>query len=334
MRCIVISIHALLAESDQGPRCCGILLPNFYPRSPCGERPAGHPGHLDRTRISIHALLAESDKYLTGGKIHHPDFYPRSPCGERLLPSWELYQMLRISIHALLAESDKGKSPSRCCACHFYPRSPCGERLLPSWELYQMLRISIHALLAESDAAIICLGDHHHISIHALLAESDGPDQQHERHLQDFYPRSPCGERRSDGGIFLHGKVISIHALLAESDLGLDVTIIGRTWISIHALLAESDTRIFLYLTFHQHFYPRSPCGERPIGPLIFSVQPRFLSTLSLRRATLRHCTTYLNCSRFLSTLSLRRATVHYDNYNLHCVISIHALLAESDQRT
>ena len=34
---------------------------------------------------------------------------------------------------------------------------------------------------------------------------------------------------------------------------------------------------------------------------------------------------------KFLSTLSLRRATVHYDNYNLHCVISIHALLAESD---
>ena len=34
---------------------------------------------------------------------------------------------------------------------------------------------------------------------------------------------------------------------------------------------------------------------------------------------------------KFLSTLSLRRAT-HYDNYNLHCVeISIHALLAESD---
>ena len=33
----------------------------------------------------------------------------------------------------------------------------------------------------------------------------------------------------------------------------------------------------------------------------------------------------------FLSTLSLRRATVHFDNYNLHCTISIHALLAESD---
>ena len=34
---------------------------------------------------------------------------------------------------------------------------------------------------------------------------------------------------------------------------------------------------------------------------------------------------------KFLSTLSLRRAT-RYDNYNLHCTeISIHALLAESD---
>ena len=27
----------------------------------------------------------------------------------------------------------------------------------------------------------------------------------------------------------------------------------------------------------------------------------------------------------------MRRATIHFDNYNLHCVISIHALLAESD---
>ena len=58
------------------------------------------------------------------------------------------------------------------------------------------------------------------------------------------------------------------------------------------------------------YFYPRSPCGER---------QP----------------TTSRNNKNnvFLSTLSLRRATAHYDNYNLHCVISIHALLAESDRR-
>ena len=79
---------------------------------------------------------------------------------------------------------------------------------------------------------------------------------------------------------------ISIHALLAESDaLGL----LGwlRVLISIHALLAESDEHAYQLVlwvlrflstlslrratTTHAltastapHFYPRSPCGERP----------------------------------------------------------------------
>ena len=36
-----ISIHALLAESDAGDRLSPRLdAANFYPRSPCGERPA------------------------------------------------------------------------------------------------------------------------------------------------------------------------------------------------------------------------------------------------------------------------------------------------------
>ena len=78
--------------------------------------------------------------------------------------------------------------------------------------------------------------------------------------------------------------------------------------ISIHALLAESDHNRRVNLFGFQNFYPRSPCGERPWGAAPPS-PPK----------------------AFLSTLSLRRATVHYDNYNLHCVISIHALLAESD---
>ena len=34
------------------------------------------------------------------------------------------------------------------------------------------------------------------------------------------------------------------------------------------------------------NFYPRSPCGERPVQIVIVVVQPLFLSTLSLRRAT------------------------------------------------
>ena len=56
-----------------------------------------------------------------------------------------------------------------------------------------------------------------------------------------FYPRSPCGERHLrvvDGS---KSSIISIHALLAESDTGKSTTLTRIAYISIHALLAESD---------------------------------------------------------------------------------------------
>ena len=80
--------------------------------------------------------------------------------------------------------------------------------------------------------------------------------------LQDFYPRSPCGERLSKKTraairkLFLStlslrrataeiraemkAEMISIHALLAESDVLVFYSLAHRV-ISIHALLAESD---------------------------------------------------------------------------------------------
>ena len=57
---------------------------NFYPRSPCGER----PNWFD----------------LWGWAEY---FYPRSPCGERpYLTNYHFTVIFNISIHALLAESD------------------------------------------------------------------------------------------------------------------------------------------------------------------------------------------------------------------------------------
>ena len=123
--------------------------------------------------------------------------------------------------------------------------------------------------------------------------------------------------------------------------------------ISIHALLAESDP---CYGRLHQgrdHFYPRSPCGERPIMVGAGTMILPFLSTLSLRRATtgfdsgtmvpaisihalLAESDPTMPCTdlrgpRFLSTLSLRRATFRGDHGHIKGDISIHALLAESD---
>ena len=101
--------------------------------------------------------------------------------------------------------------------------------------------------------------------------------------------------------------------------------------ISIHALLAESDMYPSQCRTLASDFYPRSPCGERPLRSPRIALMVGFLSTLSLRRATPQH-TPQLHLSKeFLSTLSLRRATTSVLPTIPAPAISIHALLAESD---
>ena len=128
------------------------------------------------------------------------------------------------------------------------------------------------------------------------------------------------------------GRHISIHALLAESDPCNKFNLFLVQSISIHALLAESDISRVSVVFLCLYFYPRSPCGERPPKVFRHCTTYLFLSTLSLRRATLkrfpptciiRHFYPRSPCGerrqlpapkppimiRFLSTLSLRRAT-------------------------
>ena len=80
---IPISIHALLAESDSLLALLICPPPDFYPRSPCGERPAFWKLLAMHILISIHALLAESDGWARSAGGWATYFYPRSPCGER-----------------------------------------------------------------------------------------------------------------------------------------------------------------------------------------------------------------------------------------------------------
>ena len=168
--------------------------------------------------------------------------------------------------------------------------------------------ISIHALLTESDPqlySVLCCDS---ISIHALLTESDGRCRCWVLSDIDFYPRSPYGERPLHLVVFgsdcrflstlslrrataqdfttLHDIFISIHALLTESDLrGVNINPPSIV-ISIHALLTESDLIFFIFDLSLNHFYPRSPYGERPSSRNNRFAQLSFLSTLSLRRAT------------------------------------------------
>mgnify|MGYP006869297952 CR=1 FL=1 len=214
-------------------------------------------------------------------------FYPRSPCGERRIlsrvpPPRSIFlstlSLRRATLIALLCRhshpyfyprSPCGERPSpfpfrASSSFYFYPRSPCGERRS---DIFPVLRFSLFLSTLSLRRATVSL-------------------QRWAAHLCDFYPRSPCGERLKlppPPPLLLP---ISIHALLAESDvrqgmatlsqpiflstLSLRRATCGAVWgrcapqISIHALLAESDCFCLCHLPAPGNFYPRSPCGERP----------------------------------------------------------------------
>ena len=125
------------------------------------------------------------------------DFYPRSPCGERhRLATVHTWRKV-ISIHALLAESDDNKGKLQADTTDFYPRSPCGERL----SIIELIKCGLVFLstlsLRRATDDILAGVNELLISIHALLAESDLVVTAFPGSVDNFYPRSPCGERRS-----------------------------------------------------------------------------------------------------------------------------------------
>ncbi len=82
--CDAISIHALLAESDKPDKKAGSQEKDFYPRSPCGERPFFYSLTACRQYFYPRSPCGER-RAPTAQPVHpHSHFYPRSPCGERL----------------------------------------------------------------------------------------------------------------------------------------------------------------------------------------------------------------------------------------------------------
>ena len=147
---------------------------------------------------------------------------------------------------------------------YFYPRSPCGERPPGRAPLSRVIGISIHALLAESDDCDILFIERCSLFLSTLsLRRATAGKGPAVKGYRNFYPRSPCGERRAAYRQASLSHRISIHALLAESDFASPFSIF---WIC--------------------HFYPRSPCGERQAVDVPRNTIRVFLSTLSLRRAT------------------------------------------------
>ena len=219
---VVISIHALLTESDS---TTGILCfdPLISIHALLTESDGGFGvGNWPRVMISIHALLTESDNLFRFQRVKFKlflstlslrratvlalcscggafDFYPRSPYGERRANSQTAQQEQRISIHALLTESDKNSLSDvidRSISIH----ALLTESDASNQRERQEQRISIHALLTESDSKTLQNWRKPHISIHALLTESDNIRSIRQSTAGNFYPRSPYGERPLSNG--------------------------------------------------------------------------------------------------------------------------------------
>ena len=191
--------------------------------------------------ISIHALLAESD-------------------GQDLINGIRLV----ISIHALLAESDRQNPGEHYVAFRFLSTLSLRRATAAPAAQMQILGGFLSTLsLRRATQTKALKVTAHSISIHALLAESDDHTKTITPLNQDFYPRSPCGERlrqsrssrglrdfypRSPCGERRFPKVIRLYNnshFYPRSPCG-------------ERLCANNHVRI------REHFYPRSPCGERP----------------------------------------------------------------------
>ena len=167
------------------------------------------------------------------------------------------------------------------------------------------------------------------ISIHALRVEGDRFRQIVVLHISYFYPRPPCGGRRS-----------------TFPNIGYALAFLSTPSVwraTLHSVLADRQN-----LDFYprppcggrpnapvkpgalEDFYPRPPCGGRPSSRTLARMARNFYPRPPCggrRASSSRFCL----LKKFLSTPSVWRATGHQHEFCQLQKISIHALRVEGD---
>ena len=199
---------------------CFIIIDvkDFYPRSPCGERPQT----VTKWASSAKFLSTLSLRRATIGQMAiqaiHNYFYPRSPCGERLGLPVAGRIARRISIHALLAESDNSQTRTTAQTTKFLSTLSLRRATIVSSSLLAIHTISIHALLAESDTPKIMIkGEANRFLSTLSLRRATALQCRRYRSVPFLSTLSLRRATAADISI-RRGASISIHALLAESD--------------------------------------------------------------------------------------------------------------------
>ena len=150
--------------------------------------------------ISIHAPRVGSDDSRREIHTKFGDFNPRSPCGERRTARPGSPPGPRnFNPRSPCGERPARPTGRRSPPSNFNPRSPCGERLLVPSAALGVIAISIHAPRVGSDPVHVFRGGLIGISIHAPRVGSDSISLTNCTARGDFNPRSPCGERRTQG---------------------------------------------------------------------------------------------------------------------------------------
>ena len=190
-------------------------------------------------------------------------FYPRSPCGERHRYGRPIdVQLVFLSTLSLRRAT---APPYNLMIYHknFYPRSPCGER--PCILTISICIVSFLSTLSLRRATMHALKFANFVLFLSTLSLRRATSNESSEHTNNsnFYPRSPCGERLQKNQHQRKRKDISIHALLAESDVSPDTS--------------STQCRLFLSTLSLRRATAR---------PTANNATTIFLSTLSLRRAT------------------------------------------------
>ena len=148
---------------------------------------------------------------------------------------------------------------------NFYPRSPRGERRGERQALRLQCLISIHAPREGSDGKEFTANKYAKTFLSTLPARGATAGKRRcSPPSDDFYPRSPRGERRIANRPNTLWQQISIHAPREGSDLSGDVT--PNSFFNFYPRSPRGERPgWFCCRTPRNNFYPRSPRGERPV---------------------------------------------------------------------
>ena len=150
-----------------------------------------------------------------------------------------------------------------CTRKNFYPRSPCGERLtIMLYDTSSLIFLSTLSLRRATPTQTKQTEVHTIFLSTLSLRRATISCAWSASKLGDFYPRSPCGERRP-GRIWL----TAFAYFYPRSPCGERQVLFWQSIqkaVFLSTLSLRRATRMFASLFFGRfYFYPRSPCGER-----------------------------------------------------------------------